>query len=1171
MLKAMVAGQAVETHNDMYCSQYDYYHEYYPQQPELCPAHTQLCTVHGEYGPVTVPMVSTNSSPPIAMPVQVPPGHVVQQIVDESGTLRHVILSPQPPIVPMPPAHYGPGPGTSTNQPPQPFFAPQGLPPGYPPPHFGHGSAMQPGVMGHVPPSAQQGHSPPPPPPHNFKDERTQRQYIKLKKKLEQKHMRGDSLSIASSQVTPPISPRKELVNGMRRGKERGISSVGTSEDGEESSSIQDEEEDVHLIVEMLSTVKSPQVTELTSRSALLQWSPPERFSEASTFEGKSSECDFSEADLRYEVLLSDKGKEGKYKSIYSGISLSCRIEDLRPGTEYSVCLQVQLEELQGSVSEPTTFTTPPCEPDQPQPPKLITRSRTSLQLRWNAAGDNGSHITQYILEYDEGKGGDFVEVFKSRGKQHNLTKLQASMCYRFRLAAVNEYGKSCYSDVVQFSTSGSPPSQPAPPVLKEASITSLHLAWQRRQVDDDFSLQMDHRELGHGFLPVYNGKDLHYVCEGLRRHTEYWFRLRAHNEEGPSRWSDEVCYRTLPDQPAAPPRPTVKGRIHAQTFKMKWDPPSDQGGADVTTYILELDGGSGFETVYTGPETEFICDHLTPGTTYQLRVSCISAGGRSNCSDPCIVTTEAVCPAKCSPPRLHGKPRATTLALKWSYPEYDGGAPLTEFEVEMTSPNSSQVQTYRGKDTDCTFTELSPGQTYVCKVRTFNRVGPGLWSDSLEVMTGAAPPDTPSEPMVICRSSHHAVIQWDEPSSNGAPITDYRLEMSMTDREQDYTTVFHGLSHSYEVRSLAAATPYYFRIQASNSAGWSAVSAASQTITPPSSPAAMCLPRYVVTPTTIKLSWQEPACHGADILHYNIDVGDHIESTIGPAVEHTLDGLIPDTSYRLRVQAVNNVGPGPFSPVLRVTTLSLPPAPPKLECAGVGHNYLKLKWGDGKNPNFTQYTVESDNTWMKEFQCVYQGTSHSCKVNRLQEMTVYRFRIAAANDAGQGDFSEIQEFSTCIAPPPSLKAPKVSDIQQRSCMIEWNSCKPVGSDPIIYQVQLSRLRDQEYKLVYRGAETKVQLNDLESGADYNVRVCPVRQADIGNLPGAYSPPSTFSTLMPELVTTTATKTALVQVTERKPLTDQQWALIILCGFTLFAVLTAVVMQQVIHWSKAAP
>lgn len=38
-------------------------------------------------------MVSQSGSPPIAMPVQVPAGHIMQQIVDENGTLRHVILS----------------------------------------------------------------------------------------------------------------------------------------------------------------------------------------------------------------------------------------------------------------------------------------------------------------------------------------------------------------------------------------------------------------------------------------------------------------------------------------------------------------------------------------------------------------------------------------------------------------------------------------------------------------------------------------------------------------------------------------------------------------------------------------------------------------------------------------------------------------------------------------------------------------------------------------------------------------------------------------------------------------------------------------------------------------------------------------------------------------------
>lgn len=43
-------------------------------------------------------MVSSNNTPPMPMPIQVPPGHMVQQIVDEQGTLRHIILSPQPPV-----------------------------------------------------------------------------------------------------------------------------------------------------------------------------------------------------------------------------------------------------------------------------------------------------------------------------------------------------------------------------------------------------------------------------------------------------------------------------------------------------------------------------------------------------------------------------------------------------------------------------------------------------------------------------------------------------------------------------------------------------------------------------------------------------------------------------------------------------------------------------------------------------------------------------------------------------------------------------------------------------------------------------------------------------------------------------------------------------------------
>ena len=58
-----------------------------------------------------VPLVATNSSPPLALGVGVgvgvgmPVPHMLQQLLDESGTVRHVILSPQPALVNMGP-HY---------------------------------------------------------------------------------------------------------------------------------------------------------------------------------------------------------------------------------------------------------------------------------------------------------------------------------------------------------------------------------------------------------------------------------------------------------------------------------------------------------------------------------------------------------------------------------------------------------------------------------------------------------------------------------------------------------------------------------------------------------------------------------------------------------------------------------------------------------------------------------------------------------------------------------------------------------------------------------------------------------------------------------------------------------------------------------------------------------
>ncbi|KAI5705127.1 hypothetical protein M8J76_013911 [Diaphorina citri] len=1051
----------------------------------------------------------------------------------------------------------GAGPAGGSN-PPQPFF-PQGLPPGFPP--FPHGTPLQPGVLAsHIPPT-QQGHSPPP--GLNFhKDERTQKQYNKLKKKLEQKQMKGENNILHS---TPPLSPRKDLVNGNRAKTE-------TSEDGEESS-IQDEEDDAS-IAEILANVKSPQVAELSSRSALIKWGPPD----------DTADLDICESDLRYEVLLSDKGRDGKYKSIYNGEAQSCRIQDLKPGTDYAVCVQVHLEEIVGIASEPTLFTTPPCEPDQPNPPKLVTKTRTSLALKWNAAVDNGAHVMHYILESDQGNAtGDFKEISKSKNKNFTLSKLTPSTCFRFRLAAVNQHGKSLYSDVVLYSTSGSPPSPPPAPTLLEAGTSWLRLGWTRRPSDEDYTLQMDDRESGHGFLAVYNGKETACLAQQLRHYTSYRFRLRASNDEGDSRWSDEVHYKTLPSRPGAPPRPVVKGRIHSKMFKIKWEPPIDRGGTDITSYTLELHSERGWNVIYTGSDTEHVCDRLNPGTTYQVRVCAESPGGRSEFSDPATVTTEPVCPGACNAPRLHGKPRQTSLTLRWHYPEQDGGSPVTELELlvrgaqspEPAVPSSSPVEriAYKGRDTECTVGDLSPGTAYVFLLRAYNRIGHGPWSEPLEVKSGAAPPDTPSPPQVSCIAGGITHVEWVAPPGNGAPVSDYRLDMGGGDT---LNIVYQGSSTDCDLKSIPPATVCHFRLQAGNSAGWSPFSETSVITTPPGPPGSLTLRKTsVTTPTSLTVSWSEPANHGSPILHYVLETSDPAQPIITcDTTSYQLTGLSPHTTYKLKCRAVNEVGPGPLSPTLRLATLQLPPSPPKLECSPApGYNHLKLKWGEGRNSQFTTFTVYMENPRNpNEKHVVYQGTNFSCKVNKLQELTTYRFYITATNDAGQGPYSEAYPFTTCTAPPAPLKAPKISDIGMRTCTVEWQSARPLGSDPIVYCLQMSRIRDQDYKTVYRGSETRTALSELEGGAEYTVRVCPIRVRPDGDVSGSYSTPATFSTLpLPVEVTASALSTKQTspshvnntgkQLFIWKNLSDQQMAGFIVLGLTTLAVFAAAIMQ----------
>lgn len=692
-------------------------------------------------------------------------------------------------------------------------------------------------------------------------------------------------------------------------------------------------------------------------------------------------------------------------------------------------------------------------------PLRVTQRARSSLQLRWNPVADNGARLLHYVLEMNAGEG--FAELTKPRTRQHTANNLRPQTQYRFRIAAVNEIGAGEWSEETVAWTSGSPPPAPAPPTLHNAAADALALAWERK-ADEEFTLQMDDAARGHGFLPVYSGPERSYLCGGLRRATDYRFRLRCETTDGQGPWSTEVTYRTLPERPGAPGRPSPRGKIHSRAFRLRWDPPADDGGAPVATYTLELDAGEGYRPAYQGPEREAHCDRLQPGTPYRARVRCANDAGDSDWSAPETVTTEATSPGAPGAPEPVAPPRATLVALRWRAPECIGGAPITEYRVEVADGDGSVRVAHAGLALECVVRELSPGQPYRVWVTACNRVGAGPPSPVFAFTTAPAPPDAPETPAATVETARSARVEWVAPRNNGAPVLDYRLEMSGTNVDDAFAEVYRGLETSCVVGKLTPFSPYFFRVSATNSAGRGAWSGVRDLLTPRAPPAAPAGLRHEATADSLRLYWRTPASHGADIQRYRVEVGDDAFDTDDPTPERLVEGLRPDTVYRVRVAALSELGLGDWSEEARAATRPMPPAPPRLHAAQAAHNFLKLEWdsvGEG-----AQYCVEMRAADGREFRPVYRGSARSCKVKKLREASSYAFRIRASDErGGRGPWGEPVSAATGAAPPPAPRAPALHLPAPRVALVEWDPLEDAE-----YVLQCARGKDAVFKQVRR-------------------------------------------------------------------------------------------------------
>nr|XP_020461407.1 neogenin isoform X4 [Monopterus albus] len=627
-----------------------------------------------------------------------------------------------------------------------------------------------------------------------------------------------------------------------------------------------------------------------------------------------------------------------------------------------------------------------------PSAPRDVVASLVStrfIKLTWRPPVEpHGDELTYSIFYSQEGTSRERVVNTSRPGElQVTIQNLMPDTKYRFRVVARNSNGQGESSAALRVATQAEVQVPGPAPNLQAVSITpsSVSLSWDKPLTGNGEILTY---KLYYTDKTVGSEQDIDidtqsYIMTGLKKNTEYSFRVVANNKHGPGVSTEDVVVRTLSDVPSAPPQNLTLEVQNSKSIMLRWQPPplNSQNG-EITGYKIRYRKGSRrSEAAETtgGTQLNKLIDGLERGTEYSFRVSAMTVNGTGPATEWTTAETfesdldESRVPDQ--PSSLHVRPLVNSIVVSWTPPEnQDIVVRGYTIGYGIGSPHAQTIKVDY-KQRYYTIENLDPSSHYVITLKAFNNVGEGIpvyesaitrpQSDPIDPDVDLyelfhapytpVPDPSPMMPPVGVQASvlsHDTIkVTWaDNSLPKNQKITDnryYTVRWKTNIPANTKVKMANTTSLSHMVTGLKPNTLYEFSVMVTKGRRTSTWSMTAQGTTfesiPTSSPKDVTVVSKENKPRTIIVNWQPPSEANGKItgyiIYYSTDVNAEvhdwvIEPVVGNRLTHQIQELTLDTTYYFKIQARNSKGMGPMSDAVHFRTpktsnLPSKPGPP--------------------------------------------------------------------------------------------------------------------------------------------------------------------------------------------------------------------------------------------------